>query len=169
MGELNPRMSYTQHPATYEANVAPVAASNKGRVFGTSLMNAGAPAAGKAATKTTGVLTRAQARALAAQKAKPEAPQPVDDVVVDDIEIDDASDEAEAEALAEEVGEITLDPPALPREMENPQEVGIYINDIMRYFSKNEAKFMPSPSFLKQVQAETKIDASARATLVDWV
>ena len=28
---------------------------------------------------------------------------------------------------------------------------------------------MPSPSFLKQVQAETKIDASARATLVDWV
>ena len=60
-------MSYTQHPATYEANVAPVAASNKGRVFGTSLMNAGAPAAGKAATKTTGVLTRAQARALVIQ------------------------------------------------------------------------------------------------------
>ena len=26
------------------------------------------------------------------------------------------------------------------REMENPQEVGIYINDIMRYFSKNEAR-----------------------------
>ena len=39
-----------------------------------------------------------------------------------------------------QVGEITLDPPALPREMENPQEVGIYINDIMRYFSKNEAR-----------------------------
>ena len=95
--------------------------------------------------------------------------QVVEDVVIDDIEIDDVPDEAEAEALAEEVrydssafspcptlvvrwgntltkhftiqvGEITLDPPALPRELEDPQEVGVYINDIMRYMSRKEVR-----------------------------
>ena len=37
-----------------------------------------------------------------------------------------------------QIGEISLDPPALASELENPQEVGVYINDIMRYFARNE-------------------------------
>merc|ERR1712216_791071 len=37
----------------------------------------------------------------------------------------------------------------------------------MRHFSRTEAKYMPDPSYLKQVQ--TNIDHKSRATLVDWV
>jgi len=151
-------------PTAYAAQENISQGVNKGRVFGTNLANANATT--QIMANKEGPLTRAQARAM---KDKTVAPKPQQAAVVTQpqpaFEVFEAFEEAEA--LAEEVGAITLDPPALPDELENPQEVGVYINDIMRYFSKNESKYMPSASFLKQVQQG--IDASARATLVDWV
>jgi hypothetical protein len=156
----------------HQEEVAP-AASNKGRVFGTQLTNANAK--NPTIVAKDGPLTRAQARALKeaggapkiAAATKPEEPPmmvpPVVQPVVTEVSVD-----MDGDALAEEVGEISLDPTPLPNAFEDPQEVGVYINDIMQYFSRKEAKCMPSPSYLKQVQ-KASMDASARATLVDWV
>jgi len=151
-------MMYSQQPTTFANENAIV----KTRVPFGNLTNANGTQTA-AATKRGGVLTRAQARAMENQPALDSVPASVVDPVVV-IGPEDGMDE---EALAAEVGMISLDLAPLPRQLDDPQEVGVYMNDIMRHFSRTEAKYMPDPSYLKQVQ--TNIDHKSRATLVDWV
>jgi len=161
MGSFKHTTQYSQQPSSFAAN--DTMQTKTARVPFGNLTNA---RGSQVQPVKPGVMTRAQARAMKEnQPAQPDA-MPVVEVKPEPM-LNGVEDAMEEEALAAEVGLISLDPAPLPRHLEDPQEVGVYINDIMRYLSRSESKYMPSASYLKQVQ--TGLEQSSRATLVDWV